>query len=399
VLAFVAEFSRGKSELINAIFFADTGRPDPSGDARPHHDVPGRARLGCRRAGGALAAADRDPARWRPARRPEASARAWRRFRSISTTSKSSPQSLQEVTRTEWVERERARALGFWDDDRPDDNPPSGADGRVEVPAWRHAVINYPHPLLKRGLVVLDTPGPERDRRRAGADAEPAADRACDRLHPRRGHRGHALRHGDLARPSRCAGVDPVRRAEQDRCARGSARHTGAGAGADRLAAAGNGAALAVPSDRVFPLSARQALAARVAGDAAGLRTSRLPALEEALGAQLLPQRRAVLEQVGLEGTQQIDFHAGRHIGDQRRQLANRCSSCAGLRGRNVSKVRMMLQRIDAETAEFEHCTTLLQAMRSVHARMLKELLARAVVGPACATRSPRCSGRWARRR
>ena len=26
VLAFVAEFSRGKSELINAIFFADTGR-------------------------------------------------------------------------------------------------------------------------------------------------------------------------------------------------------------------------------------------------------------------------------------------------------------------------------------------------------------------------------------
>jgi len=27
VVAFVAEFSRGKSELINAIFFADTGRP------------------------------------------------------------------------------------------------------------------------------------------------------------------------------------------------------------------------------------------------------------------------------------------------------------------------------------------------------------------------------------
>ncbi|MCV5919085.1 dynamin family protein, partial [Escherichia coli] len=26
VVAFVAEFSRGKSELINAIFFADTGR-------------------------------------------------------------------------------------------------------------------------------------------------------------------------------------------------------------------------------------------------------------------------------------------------------------------------------------------------------------------------------------
>ena len=27
------------------------------------------------------------------------------------------------------------------------------------MPAWRHALINYPHPLLKRGLVVIDTPG------------------------------------------------------------------------------------------------------------------------------------------------------------------------------------------------------------------------------------------------
>ena len=27
------------------------------------------------------------------------------------------------------------------------------------MPAWRHALINYPHPLLKQGLVVLDTPG------------------------------------------------------------------------------------------------------------------------------------------------------------------------------------------------------------------------------------------------
>src|SRR5690606_10478027 len=29
----------------------------------------------------------------------------------------------------------------------------------IEIPAWRHALINYPHPLLSSGLVVLDTPG------------------------------------------------------------------------------------------------------------------------------------------------------------------------------------------------------------------------------------------------
>jgi hypothetical protein len=34
-----------------------------------------------------------------------------------------------------------------------------GEDGLVEVPRWRHAMINFPHPLLKQGLVILDTPG------------------------------------------------------------------------------------------------------------------------------------------------------------------------------------------------------------------------------------------------
>ena len=66
---------------------------------------------------------------------------------------------LAAVTRTKFVSVEAARALGFWRDDNPEDNPPRTADGQVEVPAWRHAAINYPHPLLKRGLVVLDTPG------------------------------------------------------------------------------------------------------------------------------------------------------------------------------------------------------------------------------------------------
>ena len=62
VVAFVAEFSRGKSELINAIFFADTGRrmlpatPVARRCARSNcgYDADDAARL--------RAAADRDPA-------------------------------------------------------------------------------------------------------------------------------------------------------------------------------------------------------------------------------------------------------------------------------------------------------------------------------------------------
>ena len=45
-IAFVAEFSRGKSELINAIFFADYGRRLLPSSTRAHHDVPDRAAVG-----------------------------------------------------------------------------------------------------------------------------------------------------------------------------------------------------------------------------------------------------------------------------------------------------------------------------------------------------------------
>ena len=106
-----------------------------------------------------------------------------------------------------------------------------------------------------------------------------------------------------------------------------------------------------------------------------GLNESRLPLLEAALGAQLLPQRRQVLEQVVQEGAQRIESYVARHIGDSRRQLAEQTLELRGLRGKNSSKVRLMLKRVEGETAEFEQCTTLLQAMRSVHARMLKDML------------------------
>ena len=69
-------------------------------------------------------------------------------------------------------------------------------------------------------------------------------------------------------------------------------------------------------------VQARQALAARVDGDAAGLETSRLPALETALGEELLPQRSAVLEIAVRDAAQAIERQVARRIADQRRQLA-----------------------------------------------------------------------------
>ncbi|MCV5978989.1 hypothetical protein OFO29_42260, partial [Escherichia coli] len=77
-----------------------------------------------------------------------------------------------------------------------------------------------------------------------------------------------------------------------------------------------------VPENRVFPLSAKLALAGRVTGDADDLRASRILDLEDALGQQLLPQRREVIEQVVTDGLAQLEAHVGRRLADRRRQVA-----------------------------------------------------------------------------
>ncbi len=375
VLAFVAEFSRGKSELINAIFFADTGR-------RVLPATPGRTTM-CP----VELAWDADepaslmllPIETRNEGLSLGELRGQRRAWKIVPLQLGDPeqlaQSLQEVTRTDWVSQDQARTLGFYDDARPDDNPPVDANGRVEVPAWRHALINYPHPLLKQGLVVLDTPGLNA----IGAEPEltlsllPTAHATVfilgadtgvtksdleiwrDHLGPHAPTRFVVLNKIDAL-------VDPLATREQvDAQIESQRRETARTLGID--------------ARRVFPLSARQALAARVVDDPVTLEASRLPELEVALGTQLLPQRRQVLEDVVLDGAQQIENHVARRLGDNRRQLAEQMLELRGLRGKSGAKLRLMLQRVEAEAAEFEQCTVKLQALRVVHSRMLKDTL------------------------
>jgi hypothetical protein len=54
---------------------------------------------------------------------------------------------------------EEAKRYGLYDEEDPDAAGHAGRNGMVEISHWRHAIINFPHPLLKQGLVILDTPG------------------------------------------------------------------------------------------------------------------------------------------------------------------------------------------------------------------------------------------------
>lgn len=375
VLAFVAEFSRGKSELINALFFADSGR-------RILPATPGRTTM-CPVElawdAGEAASLSLLPIGTRRDGQTVASLRMrsdlWQRVPLPIGDPNQLAQALQEVTRVQRVPLDEARSLGFWDDEHSEDNPPRDDQDRVEVPVWRHALINYPHPLLKRGLVVIDTPGLNA----IGAEPELtlgllpsahatvfvlSADSGVTRsdLSIWRDHLGDRALERFVVLNKVDTLNDPLLSAEQ--IARQVLRQC------QQVAST-----LAVPEQRIFPLSARQGLAARMAGDAAGVHASGLEALEQALSQQLLPERGAVIGRLIEDGVLLLQQRAVRRLNDRRRQLAEQLADLSSLQGKSGAKRQLMNDRFESEARTFEHCLPRLTALRSVHNRLITEVM------------------------
>src|SRR5690606_15365075 len=83
----------------------------------------------------------------------------WTKIRLDMSSASSLKESFQEIVRQKEVPLEEARNLGLWDDNDVSMVQTLQSKGKVDIPVWRHALINFPHPLLKSGLVILDTPG------------------------------------------------------------------------------------------------------------------------------------------------------------------------------------------------------------------------------------------------
>ena len=376
IVAFVAEFSRGKSELINAIFFADAGRrilPATPGrttmcPVELHHDEGSAPMLSLlpietRLQGLALVELRQRQHLWQQvpldANNPEALARA-----------------LQEVTRTQPVTVEKATALGLWSEEDELERPPRAHDGAVEIPAWRHAVINYPHPLLRRGLVVIDTPGLNA----IGAEPELtlgllpsahatvfllAADTGVTKsdLSVWREHLSGSSLERFVVLNKIDTLSDPMATAAEVQAQIESQREVTA-------------RTLDMPLARVYPLSARDALAARVAGDNAELERSRLPVLEHALATELMPRQREILAAAVHDVVDTLRRSAQRQLGERRRLGAEQLLELRGLRGKSGGKLRLMQQRLLQEATDFEQCTVRLGALRAVQSRQLAAALA-----------------------
>ena len=158
LLAFLAEFSRGKSELINALFFSsfkerllpsDVGRTTmcPTEIFHDPNEEPYLKLL-------SVETRYRDESISQLKNMPV----EWSKVRLNIESPSQMREALKSLADTKRVYSLDARMMGLI----PMFDDTGGApaeDEIVEVPAWRYAVINYPHPLLTNGLSVLDTPG------------------------------------------------------------------------------------------------------------------------------------------------------------------------------------------------------------------------------------------------
>lgn len=155
-IACVGEFSRGKTELINALLYTGGGRrllPSQPGrttmcptdifwDAAQPANCVRLLPIETRRTNTSLANFKRIPQNWVT-------------VQFDVNDHEQTRAAINQVSASKEVTMAEALKLGF----TKDDVEMSSEKGMVSIPAWRHAMINLDHPLLRQGLRILDTPG------------------------------------------------------------------------------------------------------------------------------------------------------------------------------------------------------------------------------------------------
>ena len=376
-VAFVAEFSRGKSELINAIFFADYGnRMLPSSAGRttmcPTELLFDAAKSPC---------IELLPIQTRSSNSGVTEYKSFPDEWTVVALDTESPEAMQNalrhVSETTRVSPEEAGQLGFEVGQGQIDLYRVGEDGLVEVPRWRHAVINFPHPLLKQGLVILDTPGLNA----IGAEPEltlsqlPNAHAVLFILAADTG-----VTQSDLAIwNEHISGAGTAKRGRMVVLNKIDGQwdelKTEEEIDAEIQRQVDTSASmLALPANQVFPVSAQKGLVAKINGDPELLERSRLPLLEAALSEELIPAKRDIV----CENTESEFGDVSRRVrGLLESRLAGlreQLNELTELRGKNKGVVEYMMGKVRAEKDEFESGLQRYYAVRSVFSTLTNNL-------------------------
>ncbi len=358
-LAFVAEFSRGKTELINALFFSHYGQrllPSEAGrttmcptelffdsvsESAYIHLLPIETRLQDK----TIAEFKLEPIHWNQI------------ALDVNDTAQVA-EALHQVIRTRQVSLKQARELGLYDESSdPYFRAHQSTPAQVEIPHWRHALISFPHPFLQQGLVILDTPGLNA----MGNEPEltlnmlPCAQAVLFLLAADTGvtrsdmemwqHHVHALR--GQAGNNLIVALNKIDTLWDE--LKEPAR-VNASIESQRLASAEQ---LQVDSARVFPISAQKGLIAKIRADERLLERSRLGELEAFLAQTVLPHKREIMRgNVVVQIGAMIDENLA--LLEARKQAAgDHLAELRSLRGKNADVIVHLMSKSREEQAAY----------------------------------------------
>lgn len=352
MLAFLAEFSRGKSELINALFFSsfkerllpsDVGRTtmcpteifhDPSEE--PYLKL---LSVETRYRDESITQLKNNPVEWSKVRLNTGSAAEMKK-------------ALAALADTKKVYALEARMLGLAPMVNENGELP-GEEELVEVPAWRYAMINYPHPLLSNGLSILDTPGLNA----LGMEPEltvstlPGAHAILFLLSIDTGVTKSDLeiwdRYVKPGLPQKIAVLNKIdlmwdelkTPQEIDRAVQRMVETTAK--------------ALTLDAARIFPLSAQKALLGKIREDAGLVRKSGIEALEKYLAQEIVPMRRQILCKAVMNEIGAMMVSSRTAVANKQQANQAAMAELQGLVGKSREVVTKLWQKITAEKAAY----------------------------------------------
>lgn len=380
-IAFVAEFARGKTELINAIFFSEYDRrllPSEAGrttmcptelfyDGAENTSYIRLLPIETRLEDTSISEHRKHPINWTS-------------IELNTSSSEAMAEAFREVVRTKQVPPGTAQKLGLFDPER--DKGHMNKNGTVDIPMWRHAMISFPHPLLKEGLRILDTPGLNA----MGSEPEltlnmlPNAQAVIFVLAADTGvtksdmemwtHHVQALnadaRHARLVVLNK---VDTLWDELKDEAAVNNTVQAQCSTAAKMLE---------IDNKSVFPVSAQKGLLAKIRHDKELLKRSNILALETILSTDILPKKQDIVRdnvvgEIGSMVKQSRDLIASR-LSDANKQL----KELQSLSGKNEDVIAHLLKKTRTEQAIYYKSVESFQANKKLftdaHADLLSVL-------------------------
>lgn len=368
-IAVVAEVSRGKTELINAIFFADYGRrllPSAAGRTTmcPTELMWDNVRNEAYVKLLPIETRGQDESVIELKKPPHHN--LWINYPLKIDSPDQVETALRELIQVKNVTINEATRLGLYNKELQQGTPAGGRT--VEVPSWRYAVVSFPHPLLKQGLVILDTPGLNA----LGNEPELtistlpsaqvvlfvlAADTGVTRSdmdmwqHHIRGFHSNRQRGLLVALNKIDALWDELKFPQEIRNIIAKQKTITA-------------KTLAISEQVIFPVSAQKALVAKIKNDSKLLEESGLLPLELYLGQNVLPMRQQfILDTLERDVGQLIENDRGL-VAQQINNIKRQLGELETLRNKSADVIQQLLEKTRDEQTQYQESLSKFQSSR-----------------------------------